>query len=226
MKKKFEQVRTLVQLDKLKDACKVLMGTYLQNEGILLLSRLTELDKKSNLGLIDYAQRDLQRNNIRFGLLSIAQDLEDFALEGKKKNVLAKSIYEAESLFYERRFNESAKAFQAILEEHPEQIDALIGLGKAYDELGQYELAFNCYNSVIKLNPFSSRSYNNIGILFSKLHNTKKALEYYSMALKLEPDQEIYFNNKLNLLKRLGKHQDTIQLCDEAIRQNPDAAHF
>lgn len=93
--------------------------------------------------------------------------------------------------------NEESKNFEIVvsiceqfdLEELEPQIAIKILLSKAdaYYELKSYDMAINCYNEVLKIDPRNSRALNNLGNIKSFIGKYLEAIDYYSDAYEANP---------------------------------------
>lgn len=85
-----EEIRQLVSQDRLLDVCKKLNDISktepLKNQIALLLSRLTRINKKENLGIISHEEVNIERNKISNSLLELASEIIQYPSTQKEQN--------------------------------------------------------------------------------------------------------------------------------------------
>ncbi len=88
-----DKVKSLIGENKLKEAIDLLLSHYKgsDNENVVLIikSKLVELNKKENIGVIDNDQSNLERNKIRHSILNI---VDEEILSKEKQDTEAKEI--------------------------------------------------------------------------------------------------------------------------------------
>src|SRR3546814_1730888 len=84
-------------------------------------------------------------------------------------NVLCRFFFFKQKTAYEMRISDwssdvcSSDLFRKALRANPESIDALNGLGAAYDRIGRFDLSRNYYERALGLDPGSRITLNKIG---------------------------------------------------------------
>ena len=96
--------------------------------------------------------------------------------------------------------------------------------GKAYTELGLYQIAFEDYNKSIHLDPKNAGLYDNRGLTYYKLDQHQHAIEDFNEAIRLKPDYANYYNDRGNSYNKLGQHQSALDDYTKAIHLKPDYA--
>ncbi|EKE11851.1 MAG: hypothetical protein ACD_15C00012G0007 [uncultured bacterium] len=101
-------------------------------------------------------------------------------------------------------FNEDDYADRSIefledfLRSNPNDVDALIGMGYAYETKRDYVKALEYYNKALNLNLEYAATYNRIGHVYDLMDGAKKAESYYKKSLEIQPD---YLDPSLNLAR-------------------------
>lgn len=86
-----------------------------------------------------------------------------------------------------------------------------------YRLLGNFDLAFNDYNSAISIDPNISFIYNNLASLYRKNGDYKKALENYSIALQKDKNYFLAYNNRGSLKIELGDYINALEDINKCI---------
>lgn len=149
------------------------------------------------IGLLLFAQRMPElidsKKAIESGIKNHdAQNYEAALIEYYKVNKYdtnyAWALYEiAMTQFAMGDFEKSIQTSKKVLVENPNEANAYVNLGNAYDELKQYENAENAYNDGIAKFPYNHLLYVNKAIMFEKRKEHKKAIETYSELIKFNP---------------------------------------
>lgn len=95
------------------------------------------------------------------------------------------------------KFYEKAKVLE------PENLNVVINLANAYDEVEKYDLAVEGYNKALELEPNNALVYNNRGFTYFHKGEFEKALNDYNKALSISPKLQIAEYNKQELIKIL-----------------------
>jgi len=80
--------------------------------------------------------------------------------------------------------------------------------------------AIDCFNSVLKIDPFYLNAYLSKGLALKELKNNHEALEQFNKALEIDPDFIVAQNSKINLLKMINQSkidQSEISSINESI---------
>ena len=101
---------------------------------------------------------------------------------------------------------------------------ALTNLGSAFKELGQLELALDCLDKSVALNPLHSVTHSNRGLVLMELRRFEAALSSYDRAISMEPASAENHYSRGNVLHKLGRLADALASYDAAIRLNVNHA--
>ncbi len=94
--------------------------------------------------------------------------------------------------------------------------------GDRYRHDGEYELALEDYNEVIRLEPDSSLAYNRRGLVYAELKAYDLALADYNTALRLSPNDAVVIGNMAIVYSEVGDHEQSRATYNEALRLAPD----
>ena len=98
----------------------------------------------------------------------------------------------------EGRFGLAVLNFRTALAESPDSLEALNGLGAAFDQMGRFDLALRAYGRALALAPQDAAILNNIGYSYLLQGRYDLAVVYLRAAsLKSEGDARILANRRL-----------------------------
>jgi len=145
-------------------------------------------------------------------------------LAGKQK-IYDESMRLAANFSWDKDWPNAVKAYRAALQEFPQDVGAMIGLGTAYFELEQVESAIRAFQRVLKIDAGNqdalqkmgeilervgrlgeaAKTYVYAGNLYAKKNQLAEAAESWERAIKANPDQLQARNNLAHAYSRLGK---------------------
>lgn len=119
-------------------------------------------------------------------------------------------------------YESSVIHFKNSLDCNPEQAETLANMGVAYRRLRRYDLALECQNKALSINPTHANAYNNLGILLNEAFNkNSEALIAFDRALEINPNFADAYFNKGNVLKSQNLFDEAISSYRRAIDLNP-----
>lgn len=101
--------------------------------------------------------------------------------------------------------HEAENLYKSVLQQQPENPDALHLFGVIAHQIGKNEIAVNLIDSVINLNPIVPTFYNNCGEAYRALQNNDLAITRFEQALAIQPDYAEAHNNLGIVFKDLGR---------------------
>ena len=119
-------------------------------------------------------------------------------------------------------FAEAEKIYRELLDENPENPDALHLLGMLANDTGQPEAARGLIGRAIHLRPEISYYHSNLGNVFQRLERFEDAEKCYREALRLDPALPEAHNNLGNALSALNRFPEAIGSFLEAVKRKPD----
>jgi len=116
-------------------------------------------------------------------------------------------------------------SYQTAIVLDPNNIDAFISLGEAYQDGNDLDNAIDCYLTAIKLDPNIPKLYCNLGLMLWEKGHTEESIVAYHKAISLNPKYEIAFNN-LGVVYLDGSNspEEAIIMFTQAIKHNPNYA--
>lgn len=122
--------------------------------------------------------------------------------------------------------DERIKNFEKAYELEPNNIDIIINLANANDELGNYDLAIDGYNKALEKDSKNALIYNNRGFSYFHKGEYEKALNDYNKAISLSPKLAIAKYNKEELLKLLETNEKYQEIIKESETKHIDYKYY
>jgi tetratricopeptide (TPR) repeat protein len=94
----------------------------------------------------------------------------------------------AKAMIGEGRHEEAIREFEALLDENPSLTVAYVGIGQAYQDLGQYQRAEPAYARAARLDPRDFDAQYGHGTVLRALGRPTDAARAYQMALSIRPE--------------------------------------
>jgi tetratricopeptide (TPR) repeat protein len=120
---------------------------------------------------------------------------------------------------------ELAKAerlYNALLQHHPDNFDALHGLGQLNCRWGRLDTALVLIQAALRSDASRADGFASLGLVFHLLSHFKDALISYDEGLALDPANAELFNRRGVALLELGRPLDALQSFDRALAIDPD----
>ena len=143
-------------------------------------------------------------------------------------DLYAENFQKGTELMAEERWQEAVEAFLEAIESDPENDRIHLahnGLGLAYDQLGQLDLAINHFDQAITLAPNFADGYANRADVWRALGDVEKAFADYDQAIELDPNIPRYYYNRAITYKWQGELEKAITDYDQAIALDPEFAY-
>jgi predicted AlkP superfamily phosphohydrolase/phosphomutase/Flp pilus assembly protein TadD len=114
-------------------------------------------------------------------------------------------------LFQEGRYAEAAAAYQALIDENPQDGALRASLAGALGALGRYDESLQQLGESIRISPLNPEAYHNRGVLFEKQGKTEQAIVEYRAALRYSPSYE---PSRSALVRLVGSAEVTVARSD------------
>lgn len=216
------------------------------NEGIELLSKITEPDYETILSLGQaYMQKQEDNKAIETYRIAIEENIEpaDFYLkiahiaarkgresemtEATDKALLYGShqceVYEIKGDFYLSKGDQikALAMYNKALHYNPRSVIALSGRGITYYREGNISKAEEQFMKALKIEPNNDALYNNLGALYLVTNKLEEAERLFKKSLKKNPNQhEAYYNLGL-IYEKMGKMEDALIMYHKTLGLNP-----
>lgn len=116
---------------------------------------------------------------------------------------------------------QAEKLYRQLLEQEPNNTDALHLLGILLAQRGKFLEAQKYIEKAIKLEPNSPSFYNSLGNVYKHLGNLNKAVSCYRKALKIDPDYAVAHNSLANVFFKQGKLDKASEHYNKALKLQP-----
>ncbi len=116
-------------------------------------------------------------------------------------------------------------AYQQVIDQSPNNTEALNGLGVLSLQIGKAELAESFLQRAAKKGKREPKYWNNLGLAQRRLGKHKEAIQSHNKAIKLNRQYVEAMNNLAALYIDIGRYDDAIPLLRQALRIKPDYAN-
>ncbi|HOB67874.1 tetratricopeptide repeat protein [Ottowia sp.] len=136
----------------------------------------------------------------------------------------ALQLPQAMALHQRGRLAEAKLIYQQILEQEPQNFDALYLLGTLAAQSGDAQGAIQFIDQAIAIQPAVAPAHNNRGLALALLGRLDEALASYDRALQLDPQYAEAHNNRGNALFNSERPAEALASYDRALAAKPDYA--
>jgi tetratricopeptide (TPR) repeat protein len=120
-----------------------------------------------------------------------------------------------------REWQGEVETYLKSLELSPSSLEVWLDLGIAYNNLGEYYKAIDCFERIVKYELRNPEVYFHWAKSYDNLEEFLKAIEHYERVIKLKPDHIKAWLNKGTILAKLEQYAKAIDCYDEALRIEP-----
>jgi hypothetical protein len=113
--------------------------------------------------------------------------------------------------------DEALRIASRILNDSPNEVDALCVSAQAFMQAERYGLAYNLYKRAVELQPRIPGIWNNLGLICLKMLNPVEARSYLHRSLKLDTKSWAAMNNLALAEVNDGKPQAALELCKKSL---------
>ncbi|HEU0289924.1 MAG TPA: tetratricopeptide repeat protein [Burkholderiales bacterium] len=138
-----------------------------------------------------------------------------------------KAIQQAVQFHQQGRLKEAEQLYQAVLQQWPDNFDALHYLGVVRVQQGNAGAAVELIARALKQNSRSADAHSNLGNVFQALGRHDEGLSSFDRALAIKPDFADALRNRGIALQSLNRHGEALASYDKALAIWPgDAETF
>ncbi|ODS30073.1 MAG: peptidase [Candidatus Scalindua rubra] len=135
-----------------------------------------------------------------------------------------KLLQEALKLHQTGNLDAAANLYNKILEEQPDNIDAISLLGALNLQTGNLDVACVFLKKALALKPDNAMAHNNLGSALQASGRLDEAIASYKQAITLKPDYDEAYYNLGSTLQKLGRFEEAIASYKQAITLKPNDA--
>jgi len=157
-------------------------------------------------------------------IIMLPSDMKDLLKNQELKFAKSNRVcFEAEGFRQDGKINEAIERLQTAIEIDPDNSQAWVLLGGAYNEANS-DKAFVCYENALKLNPSSYLAYRGLGNYYLKEKDYSLAEAYYSKAIDINSFRfaPLYKNRAVARLQ-LGNNRGAKEDLTKYLEQMPTA---
>jgi tetratricopeptide (TPR) repeat protein len=122
------------------------------------------------------------------------------------------------------QLQEAKSIYLQILNQNPNQVDALNLLGALAGQVGQQEHGIALLRRAIELSPDYHAAYYNLGMALAAVGDVEGGIAAYRRVAALRPDWPPGFNGLSNLLRKTGRLDEALAAAKEAVRVDREYA--
>ncbi|MFQ6334472.1 tetratricopeptide repeat protein [Methylophilus sp. 3sh_L] len=115
----------------------------------------------------------------------------------------------------------SLQQLEAILQNDPANFQAWFHKGLRHKQQHQSQLALQCFNQALTINPSDEATLIECGNVLFELEQFEFALAHHEFALQLNPASLPALHSKCLALNRLGRHQEALHSADQMLTYSP-----
>lgn len=112
--------------------------------------------------------------------------------------------------------------FEAALGLKPDYIQAISGLGTAYQGGGDLARALQCYNRVVAAQPDDAESWYHRGVVLQEMGRSVEALSSLDRAISLKSDFGLALAKRMEVIGSLSNMPEAMQAALRSCHQSPD----
>lgn len=121
----------------------------------------------------------------------------------------------------QQKFDEAIDIYRSVLEDYPDNLDAVIFLASAWRSTGRIDESIDLYEHVGRTNPRRGDFWFNFGNALSEVDRREDAVAAYDHSLLLDADNASAFANRAICQVALGRTQAAIESYEQALAIDP-----
>ncbi|GEM_PF-477392 len=124
------------------------------------------------------------------------------------------------SFLVNQNFEMAVKEFSAALKLSPNNPEALVERGTAYNGLKKYDLALRDFGAAVKADPNSYLGYNNRGVTYMRLGDTETAIQNFDRAIVIDNREVFAYLNRAGASLTNGSGGSSSQKISEWLKRD------
>jgi tetratricopeptide (TPR) repeat protein len=137
---------------------------------------------------------------------------------------LVRMLRRAERAREHGEFGKAERFYRALLQFHPDNFDALHGLGQINYRRGRLDAALTLIQAALKSDLSRAEGFASLGLVFYSLKEFERALVSYDEGLRIAPDDADLLNLRGVALLDLGRAREALECFDRVLKSASD--HF
>ncbi len=133
------------------------------------------------------------------------------------------SVVSSEVVFEQEIYQSKKNEYLEALENNPNDLQALVGLGNLYFDTKQYQLAINLYQRALEIQPNNTNVRTDLGIAYFYLGMNDAAIREFREVIKIDPNHPnahfnlgvVFWRGKNDLENALKEFQEYLGLLPE-----------
>jgi tetratricopeptide (TPR) repeat protein len=134
----------------------------------------------------------------------------------------SRSLKRARRAFEHGEFAKAERLYAEVLQHHPNNFDALHGLGQINHRRGRLDAALSLFQEALKCDPFRPDGFASLGLVFHALRDFERALVSFDEGLRLEPHDAELLNGRGVALLELRRPCEALEAFDRLLASMPD----
>jgi len=143
--------------------------------------------------------------------------------EKKKKKESVFGEIPSEATLEEEIYQAKKNDYLKVLQDNPNDLQALVGLGNLYFDTKQYQLAINTYQRALEIQPNNTNIRTDLGISYFYLGMNDAAIREFQEVLKIDPNHPnahfnlgiVFWRGKNEPQNALKEFEKYLELCPE-----------
>jgi tetratricopeptide (TPR) repeat protein len=134
----------------------------------------------------------------------------------------SRPLKRARRAFEHGEFAKAERLYGEVLQHHPNNFDALHGLGQINHRRGRLDAALSLFQEALKCHPFRADGFASLGMVFHALRDFERALASFDEGLRLEPHDAELLNGRGVALLELRRPCEALEAFDRLLASMPD----
>jgi tetratricopeptide (TPR) repeat protein len=134
---------------------------------------------------------------------------------------LSRMLRRASRAHEEGELGKAERLYTALLQQHPDNFDALHGLGQINYRRGRLDAALALIQAALKTDLSRAEGFASLGLVFHSLAQLERALISYDEGLRIEPNNVQLLNRRGVVLLELGRSCEALESFERVLAREP-----
>jgi serine/threonine protein kinase/tetratricopeptide (TPR) repeat protein len=177
-----------------------------------------ELDSTFAMAYYAYGWNAIGRQQYKEGIAAMDKAMTYVDRVSEKERL----YIEASCDFVKQGFDKAITKLNLILDNYPDEKDAILLLALQYHIRGVNEKALDCYRKIIALDPLNKEVYNQMAYLYDSLGNFEKSIWAINQYIELVPDEANPYDSRADLYAYNGDIDNALASYQKAVEIKPE----